>query len=152
MSRKLKKQLRRIVIALTAFAVTFCADHILPALWPERLPLGLASLIPGGFGWLLPLGIFLAIYVYIGRDVLLRCFRNIRRGQVFDEAYVTDLYDEVSALYRLDQISTTAGKSNFGPLPRASVLLIVALALCWLGMGVYVGVSYLKKRKSNKNH
>ncbi|MBR3849282.1 MAG: cadmium-translocating P-type ATPase [Oscillospiraceae bacterium] len=88
MSRKLKKQLRRIVIALAAFAVAFCADHILPALWPERLPLGLASLIPGGFGWLLPLGIFLVIYVYIGRDVLLRCFRNIRRGQVFDENFL----------------------------------------------------------------
>ncbi|MBQ3507062.1 MAG: ABC transporter substrate-binding protein, partial [Clostridia bacterium] len=68
------------------------------------------------------------------------------------EAYVDELYDEVSALYRLDQISTAAGKSDFGPLPRASVALIVVLVLCWLGMGVYVGVSYLKKRKSNKNH
>ena len=69
-----------------------------------------------------------------------------------EEKPVSDLYDEVSALYRLDQISTTAGKSDFGPLPRASVLLIAALVLCWLGMGVYVGVSYLKKRKSKKNH
>ena len=78
--------------------------------------------------------------------------KAVRRNQTFDEAYVDELYDEVSALYRLDQISTTAGKSDFGPLPRASVLLIAALALCWLGMGVYVGVSYLKKRKSKKNH
>ena len=78
--------------------------------------------------------------------------KAVRRNQTFDEAYVDELYDEVSALYRLDQISTTAGKSDFGPLPRASVALLVVLVLCWLGMGVYVGVSYLKKRKSNKNH
>ena len=78
--------------------------------------------------------------------------KAVRRNQTFDEAYVDELYDEVSALYRLDQISTTAGKSDFGPLPRASVALIVVLVLCWLGMGIYVGVSYLKKRKSNKNH
>ena len=78
--------------------------------------------------------------------------KAVRRNQTFDEAYVDELYDEVSALYRLDQISTTAGKSDFGPLPRASVVLLVVLVLCWLGMGVYVGVSYLKKRKSNKNH
>ena len=78
--------------------------------------------------------------------------KAVRRGQVFDEAYVDDLYEEVSALYRLDQISATAGKNDFGSLPRASVLLIAALVLCWLGMGVYVSISYVKKRKSNKNH
>ena len=78
--------------------------------------------------------------------------KAVRRGQSFDEAYVDDLYEEVSALYRLDQISATAGKSDFGPLPRASVLLIAALMLCWLCMGIYVGVSYVKKRKSNINH
>ena len=78
--------------------------------------------------------------------------KAVRRNQTFDEAYVDELYDEVSALYRLDQISTTSGKSDFGPLPRASVALIVALILCWLGMGIYVGATYLKKRKSNKNH
>lgn len=78
--------------------------------------------------------------------------KAVRRGQAFDEAYVADLYDEVSALYRLDQISTAAGKSDFGPLPRASVLLLAALALCWLGMGIYAAAAYMKKRKSNKNH
>jgi multiple sugar transport system substrate-binding protein len=78
--------------------------------------------------------------------------KAVRRGQTFDEAYLEELYDEVSALYRLDQISTTTGKSDFGPLPRASVALIVVLVLCWLGMGIYVGACYLKKRKSKKNH
>ena len=78
--------------------------------------------------------------------------KAVRRNQTFDETYVNELYDEVSALYRLDQISTTAGKSDFGPLPRASVALIVALVLCWLGMGIYVAATYLKKRKSKKKH
>ena len=78
--------------------------------------------------------------------------KAVRRGQTFDETYVNELYDEVSALYRLDQISAAAGKSDFGPLPRASLLLLTALVLCWLGMGVYVSVACLKKRKSSKNH
>ena len=78
--------------------------------------------------------------------------KAVRRNQIVDEAYIDDLYEEVSALYRLDQIRTTAGKSDFGPLPSASVLLIVALVVCWLSMGIYVSVSYIKKRKSNKSH
>ena len=78
--------------------------------------------------------------------------KAVRRGQVFDEINVDDLYEEVSTLYRLDQISATTGKSDFGPLPGASVLLIAALVLCWFGMGIYVSVSYVKNRKSNKNH
>ena len=88
MSRKLKKKLRRILICLAAFAVVFAADRLLPLLDGTRFPLGLASVFPGRFGWLLPLGLFLAIYVCIGWDVLRKCFRNICRGQVFDENFL----------------------------------------------------------------
>lgn len=88
MSRKLKRFLRRILWSLAAFAAVFLADHLLPVFDGERFPHGLASLIPGKFGWLLPLGLFLAIYFYIGWDVLKKCVRNIRRGQVFDENFL----------------------------------------------------------------
>ena len=47
----------------------------------------------------------------------------------------------------LDQIQVDSGKRSFGPLPLESKLLLGALALCWLGMGIYVISDKLKKKK-----
>ena len=74
--------------------------------------------------------------------------KSVRRKQEVDEAYIDDLYSEVSALYRLDQITAAEGKTQFGPLPFASKALLGALALCWISMGIYAGAGYLKKKKS----
>lgn len=66
MSKKLKKQLLRIGIALAAFAVAML------------LPLeGVARLL-----------VFLAIYAFSGWDIVWRAVRNITRGQVFDENFL----------------------------------------------------------------
>ena len=75
--------------------------------------------------------------------------KAVRRKQGFNGEYVDSLYGEVSALYRLDQISTSSGKVSFGELPAASKLLLSGLALCWVVMGISVFISYMKKKKSN---
>lgn len=73
--------------------------------------------------------------------------KSIRRGQTVDEAYMDALWEEVSALYRLDQISTSDRKVSLGALPGASKALLTALAVCWVCMGAYVVVDNLKKKK-----
>ena len=73
--------------------------------------------------------------------------KGVRRKQEFTPENIQELYDEVSALYRLDQIQTTSGKRSFGPMPVQSKLLLGALGLCWLGMGVYVISDKLKQKK-----
>jgi len=72
--------------------------------------------------------------------------KSVRRKQEVDDAYMEELYQEVSSLYRLDQISGTNGKISFGALPTASKALLVGLAVCWLLMGVYLAAERIKKK------
>ena len=76
--------------------------------------------------------------------------KAVRRGQTVDEDYLDSLFSEVSALYRLDQISASSGQADLGPLPAASKALLAALALCWLAMGAYTARGWLQKRKREK--
>ena len=73
--------------------------------------------------------------------------KAVRRGQTVDESYTQSLFQEVTALYRLDQISASSGKITFGPLPGASKALLWGLAACWLLMGIYVWRDWRKKKK-----
>ncbi len=73
--------------------------------------------------------------------------KAVRRGQTVDDAYIESLYEEVSALYRLDQISTSSGKVSLGALPAASKALLAGLAVCWLAMGAYLLAGRRKKKK-----
>ena len=72
---------------------------------------------------------------------------SARRGETIDETYLNNLFAEVSALYRLDQITASDGKAELGPLPAASKALLTALALCWLGMGIYALAQSRKNRR-----
>ena len=72
--------------------------------------------------------------------------KSVRRKQEVNEAYIADLYEEVTALYRLDQISGAEGKVTFGPLPKASKALLAGLGICWLLMGAYVAGSRTKRK------
>ena len=72
--------------------------------------------------------------------------KSVRRGQTVDDAYIEALYEEVSALHRLDQISTGDRKVSFGALPAASQGLLWALGLTWTGMGIYVLLPKLRKK------
>lgn len=73
--------------------------------------------------------------------------KSVRRKQEINEDYMADLYEEVSALYRLDQISTSGQKVTFGPLPQASNVLIWTLAICWIAIATYTFLNWNKKNK-----
>ena len=73
--------------------------------------------------------------------------KSVRRKQKINEDYMADLYKEVSALYRLDQISTSGQKVTFGPLPQASKVLIWTLAICWIAIATYTFLNWNKKNK-----
>ena len=73
--------------------------------------------------------------------------KSVRRKQEVNEAYMVDLYEEVSALYRLDQISTSSQKVTFGPLPQASIALIWTLTICWISIAIYTFLNWNKKKK-----
>ena len=72
--------------------------------------------------------------------------KSVRRKQEVNEEYIAALYDEVTSLYRLDQISASDGKVTFGPLPSASKALLIVLAISWLLMGAYVLLHRAKKK------
>ena len=76
--------------------------------------------------------------------------KSIRRKQTVDEAYMEELYAEMTSLYRLDQIDTSGGLMTLGELPEESVWLLCGLGACWAAMGVYMLVQHIKKKKSEK--
>ncbi len=74
--------------------------------------------------------------------------KSTRRKQTVDDAYIDALYSEMTSLYRLDQITgSSGGKTDLGPLPATAVMLLSALALCWVGIGSYLLWDFLKKKQ-----
>jgi len=73
--------------------------------------------------------------------------KSVRRGSAVNESTLDALYEEVSALYRLDQIGASGTQEELGELPLASKLLLGGLAVCWLGMGIYVLREHVKKKR-----
>lgn len=78
MSRKEKKKLIRILIALSLFITIFIIDKVI----------NLASVFDSNLGWLFPFALYLVVYFVIGYDVLWKAIRNILHGQVFDENFL----------------------------------------------------------------
>lgn len=78
LTKKQKRNLKRIIVALILFAAVFTTDKII----------NLSSVFGGKFGWVFPLCLYLIIYVIIGYDVIKKAFLNIIRGQVFDENFL----------------------------------------------------------------
>ena len=73
--------------------------------------------------------------------------KSVRRKQTVDEAYLTALFDDVTALYRLDQIGGGGAAVAQGPLPKPAVLLLAALAAAWVLIGLYLLLGVVKKTK-----
>ena len=74
--------------------------------------------------------------------------KSVRRKEEINDAYFAKLYDDMNALYRLDQVNTeVAEKTDLGKLPKTAVTLLVTLAVAWILMGVYVAVEWFKKKK-----
>ncbi len=77
--------------------------------------------------------------------------KSTRRGETVDDAYLDKLFDDVTALYHLDDASRMAssGPADLGPLPGTAVALLSALGAAWVLIGASVLVGGLRK-KSNK--
>ncbi len=78
--------------------------------------------------------------------------KSIRRGQAVDDAYMEELYADMTALYRLDQIgasfgNTAADAEDLGELPGTAVALLGALGVAWVLIILYVVREQGKKRK-----
>ena len=78
MSRKERRNLVRILIALGLFGMLFAADAVV----------GLEGVFGGSRGWLFPFALYLIVYFVIGYDVLWKAIRNISHGQIFDENFL----------------------------------------------------------------
>ena len=72
------------------------------------------------------------------------------KGQkvTIDEEYIEKLYEKTVALEKLDQISLDKGKITFSALPSESIALVICVAICWVGMAIYVIVNKNNKKKS----
>ena len=76
--------------------------------------------------------------------------KNMRRKKPVNDETIAELYEEMTSLHRLDQIGISTGQLTLGALPAASVALLSALAICWLGIGFFFVRNYRKKKKSVK--
>lgn len=73
--------------------------------------------------------------------------KSVRRGETVDDSYWDSLFDEVKALYHLDETSVSAsGPADLGPLPQTAVILLGSLAAAWILILVWVVLSAWKKR------
>lgn len=79
--------------------------------------------------------------------------KSVRRNQVIDEDYMPSLYDRMSTLYHLDEISASEegpSKIDFDGIPKESIALISAVGGIWLALGIYFVVGMVKKNKKAK--
>ena len=74
--------------------------------------------------------------------------KSARRGESIDDAYLENLFSEMVSLYRLDQVSTSGGRAELGPLPGTSVALLAALGFAWAGIIAYVILDSVKRKKA----
>lgn len=78
--------------------------------------------------------------------------KSIRRKQEVDDAYIEQLYEEVTSLYRLDQKAAGngenfGGKADLGALPGTAVILLSALAGAWILIILYLFWGKMKRKK-----
>ena len=68
--------------------------------------------------------------------------KSVRRKEEINEIYVEKLYEDVTALYRLDakrgQGGAIAGKAELGELPMTSIVLLISLAGAWIVIALYI--------------
>lgn len=82
--------------------------------------------------------------------------KSVRRKEEINDAYIEELYADMNALYRLNNISAgggaaPGGKTELGELPATSIVLLSSLAGAWILIIAYVGWEILKKKRMS-NH
>lgn len=79
--------------------------------------------------------------------------KSVRRGETVDGEYMEKLCEDVTSLYRLDQLgrqnSTASGETELGPLPGTSLLLLASLGGAWLLMIAYCVYRGIGGKKRN---
>ena len=74
-----------------------------------------------------------------------------RRGQEVDEKFMDSLFSDMVSLYHLDQVNASPdSKKDLGELPGAAKVLIIVLAIVWLGIIGFWSWDMIKKYKINK--
>ena len=73
--------------------------------------------------------------------------KAVRRNKTVDEKFIDELFTEMIALYRLDQIEITDAYIKLGKMPTGSVMLLVVLGTVWGGIVAYCTIGYVKKRR-----
>ena len=81
--------------------------------------------------------------------------KSVRRGQAVNDAYIDKLYNDITSLYRLDQIGTgtgqiSSGKTDLGRLPKTAVILLTSLAGAWVLILSYVVIQAVKKKRNQQ--
>ncbi len=74
--------------------------------------------------------------------------KSVRRHEKVDDKYINKVFDDVTSLYRLDQINASGGssKADLGPLPGTSIALLVILGIVWLMIIAYLILIKSKQR------
>ncbi len=79
--------------------------------------------------------------------------KGVRRKKDVNDAFIENLFADVTSLYRLDQIetsSTNAQDGASGPLPGTAIALLASLGGAWLLILAYVIREFVKKKKLAK--
>ncbi len=80
--------------------------------------------------------------------------KSIKRKQEVNDAYMEELYSDMTSLYRLDQGGVkeelSGGKAELGELPMTAKVLIGSLAGAWILILLYIMVDYRKRKGMNQ--
>ena len=68
--------------------------------------------------------------------------KSVRRNETVDQAYMENLYSNVTSLYHLDENGALSGQpADLGPLPVTAKILLGALVGVWILILLYVAVA-----------
>lgn len=70
--------------------------------------------------------------------------KSVRRKETVDESYMDNLFDKMTALYHLDDISEN---SSQGALPTGSKVMLISIGAAWFIMGIVLVTRKIKKEK-----
>ena len=78
--------------------------------------------------------------------------KGVRRKKVVDEAFIADLFADMTSLYRLDQLEVQGGAGQgekvLGELPKGSKILLGAMAGAWALILLYGGIQLVKSKRN----
>ena len=81
--------------------------------------------------------------------------KSVNRKETIDDAYMENLFQDVTALYRLDQIehvgAAAGGREDLGPMPTMSIMLLSALGITWAFLIGYAALTYRKSKRKGKD-